>query len=133
MYGKMEEVLTGAIPHAEAVGQRWVSGVYYGLLTSQVDQAASGGEVDVQKLQDWLDKGLAALKADPPPAGALARGAQSCWVLVMLRQGCMRGCTVHALARQRQFRWVTRCSPDFLLHANFKCTLNEILTARTRM
>ena len=118
----MEDVLTGAIPHAEAVGQRWVSGVYYGLLTSQVDQAASGGEVDVQKLQDWLDKGLAALKADPPPAGALACGAQSCWVLVVLRQGCMRGCTVHALARHGQFRRVSRCNPAFWVHASSKCT-----------
>jgi hypothetical protein len=69
-YSKAAETLEPSLQHARNVGRHWEAGVCMLLMGSQVDLAATGCEFDTPTLQKWLDQGLDAMAADPPPAGA---------------------------------------------------------------
>lgn len=64
--------LEGAVEHAEALSQRSEAGIMILLTSAHVECFLSGSpQADLGALQGFLDRGIAALRADPPPVGGV--------------------------------------------------------------
>lgn len=75
-YDKANSVLSGAIPHASAIGKRFEAAVHMLMCSCQIDLALAGSsKYDTATLQRSLDAGIAALREDPPPAGGSSAAA----------------------------------------------------------
>lgn len=75
-FDKSLETLEGAVPHAEKVSQKSVAAVMILLSSAHVEAFLSGSpRANLVSLQDAVDRGIAALKADPPPVGGSAMEA----------------------------------------------------------
>lgn len=69
-FDKALETLEGAVPHAEKVSKKAVAAVMILLSSAHVEAFLSGSpRANMASLQESVDKGIAALKADPPPVG----------------------------------------------------------------
>ena len=69
-FDKALDLLEGAVPHAENVSKKAVAAVMILLSSAHVEGFLSGSpRANLARLQESLDRGIAALKADPPPVG----------------------------------------------------------------
>ena len=75
-FDKALDLLEGAVPHAEKVPKKAVAAVMILLASAHVEAFLSGSaRANLISLQESVDKGIAALKADPPPVGGSAMEA----------------------------------------------------------
>lgn len=69
-FDKAVKTLEGAVEHAEALSRRSEAGIMILLTSAHVECFLSGSpQADLGALQACLDRGIAALRADPPPVG----------------------------------------------------------------
>eukprot|EP00892_Ulva_mutabilis_P009680 jgi/Ulvmu1/7084/UM033_0145.1 len=72
-FDKAVKTLEGAVEHAEALSKRSEAGIMILLTSAHVESFLSGSpQADLGALQACLDRGIATLRADPPPVGGAA-------------------------------------------------------------